>query len=148
VKDVPTPLEQIGTGKRPDAALRRLLRDVIKHCPKKSRANIADEMSALVGVKLSKRQIDDWIGPKKRARFPAFLIESFCKATGNNQLQRFGMDEQSRQLLDLAEALLKMDWDEPLLKLGQETERLRAQVLALKQKTSRKIERSKRMSQR
>lgn len=99
---------------------------------------IAEEMQAHAGVKISKRMIDDWTAPSKRARFPAFLIESFCKATGNTQLQRFGMDERSLELLDFSEALLKLDWDESLLKLGSDIDRLRRQVLELKGKVQRR----------
>ena len=68
-------------------------------------------MSRLSGLHISERMLNDWTSEcHKSARFPAFLIEPFCQAIGNDELQRHLVSERLRELIDLgekAERLLK-----------------------------------------
>ncbi len=100
------PEQRITTQKDPlEAAVRKLLKDLMKQS-KKSRANIADEMSLLAGRPISKRMIDDWVSPKMRARFPAALIEAFCEVLRNDTLQRHVMGARLRGVVELREEQL------------------------------------------
>jgi hypothetical protein len=88
-----------------EAALRKLLKGLISQS-RKSRANIADEMSLRVERKISKRMVDDWISPKQRARFPAAFIEVFCEVIGDDTLQRHVMGARLRGIVELREQQL------------------------------------------
>lgn len=93
-----------------DSDLRSLLSRLIKQSGIK-RCQISDEMGRLCGLHISERMLNDWTSECHRsARFPAFLIEPFCQAIGNDELQRRLVSERLRELIDLgekAERLLK-----------------------------------------
>jgi len=88
--------------------VRKLVKDLMKQS-KKSRANIADEMSQRARRGISKRMIDDWVSPKTRARFPAALIEIFCEVIGNDALQRHVMSPRLLELVQTGERVRHMD---------------------------------------
>lgn len=104
-----TPEQTIGTTQDPDEALRKLLKDLVREWGKnsgESRANLADQMKARTGRKiLSKRTIDDWISPCKRARFPAAYVEPFCEVINDDTLRRHVMGQRLRELLAIGEAV-------------------------------------------
>ena len=93
-----------------DSELRKLLSKLIKQSGRK-RSVIAEEISALSGLSISESMLNDWTSEyHKSARFPAFLIESFCRAVENDQLQRSLVSRRFRELIRLgeeAERLLK-----------------------------------------
>lgn len=121
--DVPKGQKNIGTVRPADDSLRTLITSVIKRSPKK-RPQIAQEMSLHAGRAISKGMIDDWTAnSKKRARFPAALIESFCEVTGDDRLIRLLMNHELREKVELAESLLQ---------LGPEIESFHAQFVRLK----------------
>lgn len=104
------PKSETEIGKDLDIELRRLLTKLIRRCPK-SRDVIAEQMSVLSGLPISKHMIDDWTAERreasKRARFPAFLIAAFCEVTGSDELQRWAAGPRLRTLLEFSESALK-----------------------------------------
>lgn len=57
--------------------------NAIKNCSM-SRWEIAGKMSALLGVEISKFQVDAWTAEsKERHRFPAIYLPAFCQAVGD-----------------------------------------------------------------
>lgn len=102
---MPNSEAKIGTQKNPDAAMRKLLTELLKQSSK-SRAQIAEEISVHAGQRISKRMLDDWTAEsKKPARFPACLVQVFCEVTGNDQLQRHLLSERMRRLLSVGESV-------------------------------------------
>ena len=64
-------------------ALKSALNDAIKNCPL-SRHQIAGEMSHLLGVEITKTQIDSWTAESKAGnRIPAEYIPAFCRASNS-----------------------------------------------------------------
>jgi hypothetical protein len=55
----------------------------LKQALPKSRWNIAGEMSHLLGVEVSKYQLDSWVAESKDHRLPAEYLAAFCAATGS-----------------------------------------------------------------
>jgi hypothetical protein len=105
--EIPKIPEKIGLQ---DSDLRNLLSRLIKQSGKK-RCRISDEMSRFGGLRISERMLNDWTSECHRsARFPASLIQPFCQAIRNDELQRRLVSERLRELIDLgekAERLLK-----------------------------------------
>ena len=86
-----------------DAALRALLTQAIRRCPK-SRQQIADELGARLGQRITVYMLNDFTSEsKKPARFPACFIAPLCEVIGSDDLQRFVLSERLRRLLDFAE---------------------------------------------
>jgi hypothetical protein len=86
-----------------DSALRSLLTEIIRHCPK-SRQQIADELSSRLGLRVTVHMLNDFTSEgKKPARFPACFVASLCEIVGSDELQRFILSERLRKLLDFAE---------------------------------------------
>jgi len=57
--------------------------NAIKNCSM-SRWEIAGKMSALLGVEISKFQVDAWTAEsKEKHRFPAIYLPAFCQAVGD-----------------------------------------------------------------
>jgi hypothetical protein len=113
---IPNPEGKIGTHQSLDSALRGLLTNLLAQYSKrsnKSREQIAEEMSVHTGLRISKRMLNDWTAEsKKPARFPAFLIESFCEVTGDDRLQRWAVGKRLGAFLELGELcarILKQD---------------------------------------
>jgi len=80
-----------------DKAIRKVLTMVLHECAQrprdsKKRLQIAEEMSVHAGMSISKAMLDHWTASptidSAHSRFPAFLIEPFCLATGDDRLQR------------------------------------------------------------
>ena len=64
--------------------LRMAVVEAIKQCPL-SRWEIAGKMSHLLGVEVSKYQIDAWTAESKEGhRLPAEYMPAFCMVTGDN----------------------------------------------------------------
>ncbi len=95
-----TPREQLCD---PDSELRRLVTEMIRRCPKK-RLQIAEELSAKLGHRVTEHMLNDFTSEgKKPARFPAYFIAPLCEIVGSDELQRFVMSDRLRKLLDFAE---------------------------------------------
>ena len=100
-----------------DHALRVLLAETIKTCPKK-RQQVAEELSALVGRSISEAMLNSYTADSKEAhRFPAAWIPAFCVVTGDSRLieiiaSRCGMtlvSERGLRLIEFAEAILEKE---------------------------------------
>jgi hypothetical protein len=64
--------------------LRGALVGALKRCPL-SRWEVAGRMSELIGMEISKFQIDAWTAESKdNHRFPAEYLPAFCEATGDS----------------------------------------------------------------
>jgi hypothetical protein len=86
-----------------DLKLRTLFADILYRCPK-SRDQIADEMSAITGRKITKQMLDGYAAPSKEAaRFPAAFTPAFCKATGDDRLLRLLLPPQMLTLIEIVE---------------------------------------------
>ncbi len=65
--------------------LRLAMAEAIKRC-ELSRWEIAGKMSHLLGVEVSKYQIDAWTAESKEGhRLPAEYLPAFCRVTGDNR---------------------------------------------------------------
>jgi len=109
-----------------DSAIRALLTEIIRDSPKK-RAQIAEEMSLLLQLRISSHMIDCFTSScKGQHRFPAAWIEAFCTVTNDSRLQRLVMGAQFRKLVDYSERELKAAKEE------RERSALREELLASK----------------
>lgn len=101
------------TGKSPlDKALREHLSAAIQHARKralKDRPQIAEELSRVVGQRITMQQLNEWSAPSGVRRFPAFLVRPFSEVVGNDLLQRFIMGGRLRDLVRLGEVALESD---------------------------------------
>lgn len=89
-----------------DHAIRSLVARVI-HESSKSRAQIVEEMSALLGQRISIFMLNDFsAGSKKQVRFPLAYVEAFCRVVGDDRLRRLALDDRMNRLLDLGERVL------------------------------------------
>ena len=71
-----------------DIRLRGLLSAALKSCPL-SREEVAGKMSELLGVTITKEQLDSWTAESKdRHRFPYVYGAAFCSATGDRSIVR------------------------------------------------------------
>jgi hypothetical protein len=71
-----------------DALIRGVLGESIQRCSK-SRAQIADEMSVLVGREVTERQLNNYTAQsREQFRWPAELTRAFCFVTGDDRLLR------------------------------------------------------------
>jgi hypothetical protein len=69
-----------------DQVIRSIVTAAIKSC-KRSRAQIAEQMSYLVGDKVTERMLSSWTSEAmERHRFPLHFSRAFCRATGNWRL--------------------------------------------------------------
>lgn len=90
----------------PNQTLKKLLTQLIKES-KRDRAAIAAAMSRHTGCRVSTRMLFDWSASRKQARLPAAFVEAFCKALGDDRLQRHIMGERLRRALAVGEAVLE-----------------------------------------
>lgn len=75
-----------------DAAVRALISEALKKCPL-SRYEVAAKMSEILGVEITKAQIDSWSAEsKENHRFPYIYTGAFCMATGDKALARYMSD--------------------------------------------------------
>jgi hypothetical protein len=72
-----------------DAAVRSIISDALKRCPL-SRYEVAAKMSDILGVEITKSQIDSWSAEsKENHRFPFVYTGAFCQSTGDKTLARY-----------------------------------------------------------
>ncbi len=116
--------EKTGAGARmaSDPALRDLIADIIRRCPKK-RPQLAEELSTALGQHITSFMLDCFTATGK-SRFPALFVQAFCDITGDDRLQRFVMGPRLRRLVEFAEAELNAARDE------RERARLREELLS------------------
>lgn len=75
-----------------DAAIRSIISESLKQSPM-SRYEIAGQMSDILGVEISKSQLDAWSAEsKENHRFPLVYSGAFCRATQDNSLARYMAD--------------------------------------------------------
>ena len=89
--------EKIGNGEQPalnfglpaendDAMVRRTISQAIRDCSK-SREQIADEMTEILGVRVTVSMLNDFTASAKRlCRWPAAWDRAFCAVTGDHEL--------------------------------------------------------------
>lgn len=89
-----------------DARLRALLSDALKRCPV-SREMVAARMSELIGVEITKSQLDSWSAEsKENHRFPFVYAAAFCEAAGDVEILRLAAELSGCYLLKGEDALL------------------------------------------
>jgi len=72
-----------------DAVVRAIISDALKRCPL-SRYEAAAKMSDILGVEITKSQLDSWSAEsKENHRFPLVYTGAFCHATGDKTLARY-----------------------------------------------------------
>lgn len=86
-----------------ETALRNLLSRIIRQCPK-NRTQIAEELTALTGRRVTVHMLNDFTAEsKKGSRFPASLVTPFCEVVGSDELQRHILSPRLRNFLTLGE---------------------------------------------
>ncbi len=100
-------------GSMNDAALiRAIVVDAMKHCTK-SRAQIADEMSLLVGTQVTERMLNAFAADSREDhRFPSELARAFCAVVGDDRLLTCCAEAAGLHVID------ETGWE--LLELGRE----------------------------
>ena len=94
---------QAGSAAALDSGLRSLLTEIFRRCPK-SRQQVADELSSLLGQRITVYMLNDFTSEsKKPARFPACFVAPLCEIIGSDELARFVISDRLRRLLDFAE---------------------------------------------
>lgn len=89
-----------------DAHLRALLSDALKRCPL-SREVVAGRMSELLGVEITKSQLDSWTAEsKENHRFPFAYAAAFCEAAADVEILRLIAEQAGCYLLKGEDALL------------------------------------------
>jgi len=108
----------------PDFSLRQVLRDSIRRS-RKDRAQIAEEMKHTLGLKVSKAMLDNYTADHDtKGKFPAFFIDGFCRAVGDDALQRLVMGPRLAGLVRLGEALLAVaEFDPKAARLARRLQR-------------------------
>jgi hypothetical protein len=72
-----------------DAAVRSIVSEGLKRSPL-SRELVAGRMSEILGVSISKAQLDAWSAEsKENHRFPVVYVHAFCLAAGDYALMRY-----------------------------------------------------------
>ena len=72
-----------------DVAIRSIITAALKRSPL-SRFEVAAKMSEILGVEITKAQLDAWSAEsKENHRFPLVYIGAFCQATGDYALPRY-----------------------------------------------------------
>jgi len=85
--------------------IRHLLSDVLKKCPK-SRYEIAARMSELLGVEISKHQLDSWTADSRDGwRFPLEYITAFEAACDTYEITEYIASQRGCSLNIGAETL-------------------------------------------
>jgi hypothetical protein len=104
-----------------DHAARTIITRAIHQHPSKKRAQVAEEMSVLVGREITERMLDSWCAETKELhRFPLAFAAAFCQVTNNFDLidlivRKAGvriMRADQAPLLDLAETLIEKEMTE------------------------------------
>jgi hypothetical protein len=89
-----------------DKAVRERLKAAMRH---KDRPKIAEELSRVVGQRITVQQLNEWSAPSGERRIPAFLVRPFSEVVGNDLLQRFIMGRRLEDLVRLGEVALESD---------------------------------------
>ncbi|HXJ94871.1 MAG TPA: hypothetical protein VMT20_18665 [Terriglobia bacterium] len=89
-----------------DAKIRELIARVLKQS-RKSRIQIAEQLSALTGLPVTVNMLNDWC-TKKRLRFPLSLAAAFCEVTGTNDLLLAAMGDQLRRRVILGHRAVEL----------------------------------------
>ncbi|MGC9995273.1 MAG: hypothetical protein ABSE79_08110 [Terriglobia bacterium] len=116
-------------GIRAELVFRRLLAEAMKSSGK-NRAQIARELSGILGRCVTKNMLDDCVRSRKKGRmvrFPAAWIPALCQVTGSDEPQRHLLTERLRTLLAVGE---KVSASADLLASAQEAV---AQIMQLGQ---------------
>ena len=101
------PTDRENSGTTPDSALRQLLTNAIKRSGK-SRAQIADQMAAELGARVTEAMLNDFTSQRKSAaRFPAAFVQAFCRAVGSTSLQRSLLDHESLDLIEVGKHVME-----------------------------------------
>jgi hypothetical protein len=97
-----------------DARIRDAVKDSIKECSK-SRAAIAEEMSYLLGERVTEQMLNCYTAESKQQhRFPLLFVPAFCVVTGSPELLSIAafllgfatIDAENQQLLELGRQYL------------------------------------------
>ncbi len=92
----------------PKSPLDKAVRDHLKVAMhRKDRIQIAEELSRVVGQKITLQQLNEWSAPAGGRRISAFLVRPFCEVVGDDRLQRFIMGRRLRDLVRLGEVELE-----------------------------------------
>lgn len=98
-----------------DAIVRQAISGAIRRCSK-SREEIAEEMTTLVGVRVTEKMLNSYSGEANQPhRWPAAWDRAFCQITGDDTLLicrvqaagLFVIDQTGRDLLELGRELLR-----------------------------------------
>jgi hypothetical protein len=88
-----------------DSAVRGILVDAIRRS-KKSREQIAEDMTYLVARSVTKTMLDCWTSETKEHQIPVRHLPAFCQSTGDNRALRLLADRAGMVLITPAEAQL------------------------------------------
>lgn len=96
----------MASGKAPqngDSALRQLITEIIRHCPKK-REQIAEELSLRVGQRITVHMLNAFTSDSNKwSRFPAVWLEAFSEIVGDDRLERYVISKRNRDVLEFGE---------------------------------------------
>jgi hypothetical protein len=101
--------------------LRLSLLKAMNH-PRKSRWQIAGEMSHLLATEVSKHQLDGWVAESKAHRFPAEYLHVFCRVTETDEPLRILAEGAGVYLMKSEEALRS-----EIQKLDEEERKIRSE---------------------
>lgn len=91
-----------------DANIRRLLTEGIRHSGK-SREQVADDMSQVLGQEITARMLYAYTAESKAGhRLPLIFVPAFCQVVGDDQLEIMLLGTRRRQLLAFADAVVAM----------------------------------------
>jgi hypothetical protein len=106
-----------------DIAIRKTLSRIITSCPRKSRADIAEELSSETGTRITVRMLNQFTSESRRPyRFPAAWVIPFCRITGSDALQRILLGPELAEVLrfgECAKATILRDQIRIGLEIGQ-----------------------------
>lgn len=88
-----------------DSAVRGIVTDAIRKS-RKSREQIAEEMSYLVSRSVTKTMLDCYTSETKEHQFPVRFLPAFCQATADYRALRLLADRANLVLITPAEAQL------------------------------------------
>jgi hypothetical protein len=90
-------------GQCADSALRKLITDAIRRSPKK-RLQIAEELTAILGIRITENMLNDFTSENKRGvRFPLLFSAALCEVLGDDSVGLFGLRPRIRSLVEFAE---------------------------------------------
>lgn len=103
MKTILAPAQQIS-----DSALRKLVTEMIRGCPKK-REQIAEELSQRLGQHITVHILNSYTSESnKSSRFPALWLEAFSEIVGDDRLERYVLSQRNREVLEFGEVAQKV----------------------------------------